>query len=507
LDLVDQIRVVFKVDSAALRDGLGRGVSSPAAEAERRLLAATRAARSLTSALGTLRNVAIAGGAAYALKSLVGVTAQAESSQIGIATLLQSADKASGVGTSFASAMNMAGETLAALRKEAVETPATFGKVAEAFQVVAMQARMAGMPLQDLTRLAGNMATLDQMLFGGSGVVARDVQQLMRGEAGDVATPVLAAEKLQLAALARRDQAAALAKMTKLLEVDPEARAASGRSFEGQLSTAKDRLSEIAQIAGRPLMARLNQSLGDMLGWLDQNRAKVEEIATKIGTGIAKAVEWVGKAIAWLVDNPLAAWALGITVVLDKVGLLGAAFKGVGLVLSGLATNPFFAAIAAAGGLIYGLVDFANQNKHDRGQRVSNMVNGGFYQALTGFNPNDASNVGWHDMEAKRKMALGFVLAASANAIAGTKNHVAVASTLGGGLRGLLQSTVPDMPIGRRTKAPVFNVDARNARVQVRQDITTNDPGQLAGATLAGAFRGLVQQTLTSSVLNPLVGR
>jgi len=52
-----------------------------------------------------------------------------------------------------------------------------------------------------------------------------------------------------------------------------------------------------------------------------------------------------------------------------------------------------------------------------------------------------------------------------------------------------------------------INVDARNARVQVRQDIQTNDPGQLAGATLAGAFRGLVQQTLTSSVLNPLVGR
>lgn len=50
-------------------------------------------------------------------------------------------------------------------------------------------------------------------------------------------------------------------------------------------------------------------------------------------------------------------------------------------------------------------------------------------------------------------------------------------------------------------------VNVGSARITVNQRITTNDPAQLAGATLLGAFRGLVKQTLTSSVLSPSVGR
>lgn len=356
MDITKIIRTVFRADT----DQFSRAMRSAKGSTD----AAIGGIEKLHKRLDGLRNLLAGGALTFGIgklvSGLININRNAETTRVGMATLIQSTERFVGNNMKFATALERSASVMAKLRKEAIDTPGTLQQVAEAFQTVYMRARGAGLSEDEIVKFAGNIATQDAMM-GGKGVVSRDVEQLLRGEAGDVATPQLAIIKKRIAGLVQRGKMQQAAKeIVTALDLDPEARKAAGQTFDGQLSSAKDKLEEIAMIAGKPLFEELNKGLTEMLKWLDKNKARVNEIAEKVGKGLVdafkflvKAVEAVGDAIQFIVDNPIAAFIAAIP-------LLYAAFTS-------LAAHPLFAALAALGSLFmtvkaYGAVGEAVTN-------------------------------------------------------------------------------------------------------------------------------------------------
>lgn len=523
-DITKNVKVHFGVGGL---DAIAKQMRSMDASARR----ATSAVEGIQRQLGGLKRMAMGGLAGYGLfqlgKGLVEVNAKAETMALGFATVIQSADKMRGKMTPFTSALGEAGDMMAMLRKEAVETPGTFEQVAGAFQTIGLQARAAGMDNAGISKLAGNIATLET--FTGTGVTSKDVQQLLRGEAGDVATPQLMGIKKQVAALARSGkQAEALKRITSALEMDPAARKAFGESFEGQVSTFKDQLTEIQKIAGKPLFEAANKALKDMSAWLGKNQAKVEKIARDIGEGIVKAVKAVIDAVAWLHEHHL----LGIVA---TVAVISKAFGGLGPILSLLAKNPLFAAIAAAaaglaflrgdpGKEVWGVRPGDSGQKISRSEILQMQAAGGSGWSIA----KDASGRGFgitgpggrtFNSVAAADMLKGIqkypssrdaYMKEARNELAGNAGVNATASSMMKSIQQraavLGQGNELISKVNWRTQLATIakskfeqTNNFSGTKINVEQKIETDDPSRIAGATLAGAFGALVRRPLSAS--------
>lgn len=355
MDITKIIRTIFRADTDQYQRAM-KGVRDITG-------GALGSIERLNQRIDRLRNMLAGGALGYGLGRLVGgllkVNQTSETTKIGLATLMQSTERFMGSNIKFGDALQRSGAMLAKLRQEAIDTPGTLQQVSQAFQTVYMRARGAGLKEDEIVKFAGNIATVDS-LMGNNGVVGRDVEQLLRGETGDVQTPQLAAIKREVAAMVQQGQMQEAARaLVNALDLDPEARKAAGESFEGQLSAAKDQLLVIAEIVGRPLFEEINKALGDMLKWLSQNKDQVEKIAKTVGTVVVDAFKAVmdvvgvlADAVEWLAEDTIARSFV------EAVGLVYVAFTL-------LSKHPIFVAVA---GLVAGIVAI---NKLVNGEKPS----------------------------------------------------------------------------------------------------------------------------------------
>jgi len=283
-----------------------------------------------------------------AVKGMADFATKMESTRLSMAVLLQSGDKLRGVMTPFGKAATEAGAAWDLIRQAAIQTPATTEQVAAGFNVIAMRARAAGMSLKDMVSLSANLATFD-MMSGGKGVVQMDVEQLARGSSGQIATGQLNVIKHELAALGREGKHAEMFKrVSEALALDPETKAAFGASMSGILSTFEDKMNQMKEMIGKPLMETVVVALKGMMEWLEKNEDAVKKIAktiTDILGGAFKAVGLVVKGIAVFMANDLT----------RGIGLVALAFGAVHIALNAMKAHPVIlalTAVAALGGAI-----------------------------------------------------------------------------------------------------------------------------------------------------------
>lgn len=564
-EIVQKVRTVFTADASGMHVALPR-IKQDAD-------AADNSVKKLQSSFGGLGSFITAAMGAMALKSLVSFNTEIENTRLGIASLLKSGDKMRGVMTPFATSAREAEEAFTMMRKAAITTPATTMQVADAFKVLALRARVAGMATKDLVALSANVATKD-MMMGGKGLVQMDIEQLLRGQSGQIATPELNMNRQRLAEMGRGGQSKQLLReVQRLLEVGPDEQAAWGASSGGMFATLQDQWDLFKEEVGKPVMGALIRSLKDVLKWLEKNKKLVKDIADAIGEGIVGAF----KALAWVLDSN-ALKLLGFVVIIKKIGQ---AWTGM---MALMAKHPVMAALMAAVTIVQGVQDATGAGKKaeksELGQaeeRFSGNVDdarkgraGGYaspfaeaiwkanqLQSLDGV-IKAANEAGVEEMslfgrrmtpddygalvsEATKALGAGFgpeqlqqfeaeraalkkaeeEAAAALNGFASATNGViAKMAALGIGLPAMEADALGNKSVKKGwisvpqlmansmgglnvknvevKKAPV--VDARGSKITVNQQIKTDDPGRLAGATLTGAFVGAFARPLSANM-------
>lgn len=114
----------------------------------------------------------------------------------------------------------------------------------------------------------------------------------------------------------------------------PEAVAAA-EEFGDEMAKVEAAWSGAKHTFGAEVMRQLLPHLKEMTAWIAKNPAKIREIATELGGGVARAVVGIRDAIAWIVDHrdDIAKWLPGLAV-------------GFGAVVAAL--NPIVGILASA---------------------------------------------------------------------------------------------------------------------------------------------------------------
>lgn len=338
--------------------------------------------------LSTSKVAALIGaGAGVALGvSLVSAAREAENTRLAITTLVSSADSmVSGPFAGVNEAFAFSADLIKQMREEAISTPATFEGLRDSFRDVVVQARQAGASYSDIIKLSGDMSTMNKTLGFGDGVVSKDVQQLLRGEIGDINTPQLKAIRKEVQELHKAGKAAEQLKLIMAAVKVPEAiRAMQENSFDGALSSLQDEWSMFREEAGKPVLDYLTSEIKEVLKYVRENREAVKQWATEIGAGVLDAVKDVKAALVWMWDHreEIVQWAkmlVGGALLVKALGLVGdivAGFKGLTAVFTGLAAHPFMVALLAAVAAVVALKQFVDDPEGTTIEQSSNLMGG-----------------------------------------------------------------------------------------------------------------------------------
>lgn len=503
-DVIQNVRTIFTADSSALRSELGR----------------------ITSTLSRLQSLALGLAGSYGLgrviKGLVEVNAQSETTAIGIATMVQAADRMNGRMTPFTTALGIAKSTLEDLRQVAVDTPATFDQVAESFRAIVFPARTAGMSMKAIAQLAGDVATLESA-EGSPGLISRDIAQLLRGT-NNVDSQFLRPFKDELLKLVKQgNQAGAIKRIGEIIQLDPEARRAFGDSFEGKVSTFQDQIQAIQRAAGAPLFEVANEYLAKMSKWLTENKDEVKRIAKEVGEGLVKAFLAVKNVVQWLIESGVGEMAVKIMLGVKAVGLLGGAFNALIPILGGLAASPLWAIIATSVAAFAALATLwpavASAAEKDRaviegakkgtggmvagaiagqiqGRGVLGLSDAIFDATAIAVDPNrELRGALTRESERFNREQMAKVTVANmSNDIAKAESQSLDAAFANGAMS---RASWEDLAPSISKKMPV-NIDARGAKITVNTKLETDDPARFADASIKSAFLGASAKPLAA---------
>lgn len=484
---------------------MGREVNRQERADHRRRLAELRQLKEARArAMGVVGGVARAGvgtamvGGAIGLAAGVGLTKtlvdEARSAQnewLGMTTLINSAD--SMVGGPLANvnaAFKESRVLLDQLREAAAATPGTFDDINTAFRDVVVPARRMGAEYKDIIKLASDMSTMTRVLGFDQGTVSRDVQQLLRGDIGDVQTPQLAAMRFEIAKLVKSGKGAqALGKIQQALAIPTPIMAEFEGTFDAQFATLTDEWKAFAREAGKPVLGWLTEELRAALKWLKENRDEVKKWARDLSEGVVKALKQVKEILAWIASNSeqIIGWAkwlagaAGLAVVVTAMNGIIMAVKGLialgpalGVSMS-RAFGPLTTAAAALGfvveatGADMGVVDT------DKDFREFKKKNAGLEERL---------------MRADVKETLRLQDMGQA-ALGNTPFDFRPTRPSEG--PGFFDQVTPASPLARVTN----NIDARGARVSVNIDkVETDNPAMLARQSLTAGFTAVARQPI-----------
>jgi hypothetical protein len=462
----------------------------------------------------------------------------AEDARLGITTLIQSAD--SMVGGPFANVQAAFAESaklMADMRLEAVNTPGTFEDISAAWRDTAVQARMAGADYSETIKLAGNMATLSKVYGFEGGVVSRDVQQMLRGEFGDVATPQLMAIKEQVKELHKAGkEAEKLALIMNATDLNPDLKKKFGEGFTGTFASLQDEWSLFAGEAGKPIMGWLTDQMKEALTWINANREAVKGWAIDLGEGVVSVMEDIKAALVWMWKHreDIIGWAVSLgTAVATVFGFVGDLIGGlesiIGLgpalgVALGLALGPIGKAAIAlgwivdsiakiaketAGGMPVGATDFfPNAVSAEEGRKRWAQVNaekkailgqdtftalGVPVELALGYDPKARDGFGRYFVD---NLASGYSLFDKSQAGAEALRRQLQAD----GARQAMSALSPNeakikLPWDMRTPVPPV-IHANGTKITINQRVETDNPAQLARASLLAGFTAVVRSPI-----------
>lgn len=441
-------------------------------------------------------------------KTLIDEARGAQNEWLGMTTLINSADSIVGgplrdVNRAFIESRVL----LDQLRVAAADTPGTFDDINTAFRDVVIPARMAGAEYKEIIKLASDMSTMTKVLGFDQGTVSRDVQQLLRGEMGDVQTPQLAAQRKEIAKLVQSGRSAeALAKMRSALAVPAPIMEQFSGGFDANFATLEDEWKSFAREAGKPILGWLTEELKSALKWVQENRAAVKRWAEDLGMGVVQALKDIKAFLAWMWEHreDIIGWAkwlagaAGLAVIVTAVNGIVMALKGLIALAPALgvsmsrAFGPVVAAAAALGFLVdalgfeMGAVDTDKEVRafKSKGPDVEDWY--ALAKETERLQRVGQEALGTTEFDFRRRP-----MASEGPGFFGGVNETRPPNPLEA--MGLAASQAVADKLARVTN----NIDARGARVNVNIDrVETDNPAMLARESLTAGFLGVAKQPI-----------
>lgn len=196
---------------------------------------------------------------------------------------------------------------LAEIRKEADKTPFAFDEMAKAVAGLMPAAKQAGKPLMDLVKQAEILAASNPMQ--GLEGAAFSLREAVSGDF----TSIIERFNLPRSYLnqLKAEGVPALEAVSKaMLSMGYDADLVSNlaTTAKGRWSTFMDTIDGIKRRIGSGLFDNLKTALTDAQGWLDSNKAKIDEWADRIGTVVANVTSLMmttlPQAFAWFRNLP-----------------------------------------------------------------------------------------------------------------------------------------------------------------------------------------------------------
>lgn len=520
--IIQEVKTVFSAEMGSLRAEMARlaaqakNVENPLDKIERKLKGIADRVLGITAVSGA---AAVFGLGAMA-KGLVDISAKTETANLGMALMIQSAERLRGRVVPVGEAIGEAASTMNDLRKAARDTPGTLDQVRDAYQAIMGPGLRSGMSRAEIVKIAAQIATQDA-LSDTPGLVIRDVSQALRGR-NDADSGVLQMSGVvpKAAELARKGKHGdSLRMLAGALKVDDGFLKASGESFEGRMATFNDQVDELKRKAGGPLFKFATEELAKMSAWLDTNQEQVVAMAKTIGETLLGAIKSVIKGLEWMYENRerIILWAkmlVGAAVLVKAVDMMGSMVKAMKAMI-GLAPTLATAFTTAFAGLfaVAAILDAiggvqmdplhgakpepasVDQVSQKRWSRLSQAMDAAENMSGPGAREKVQDSVNavlseererggddWQD-RAERRLEREIYQPTIARSAADASDRRRSAAT----------ATARD--ITRKRKLPkgapfsgATNIDARGSRITVNARVTTDDPAQFADVSLKSAF-------------------
>jgi len=243
------------------------------------------------SGLRSVMGMALGGGLiAGGYKAFIGFNSEMQKLKIGLTTVLSM-----GFHIPFERAKKESDALFATFQKMSAESPATTKDFVEMANSISGAVLAAGMGTKDLAEMTKGAIIASSALGVESGMLARDVGQMLRGNVTAV-DPF--AERL-LSGVGETDMKKFNAKSDKERAVivkaaldQPSLKAAAKEfenSWDGATSTLKDNLQLALGDAGGGLMKSLTEEVQKWNTWIVANPAKIKEITTSMANGLKEA--------------------------------------------------------------------------------------------------------------------------------------------------------------------------------------------------------------------------
>lgn len=366
-----------------------------------------KAAREMERLRNRMRMIGMAAGIAgitavgLAIRKLVSdlvqIPSAAQDAQRGLAIIMQSTF---GV-RKYDEARNAARGIYNELMRISDVSPGNITDYMEAFRDVASMAQGTGASVKELIDLTQSLVTLEKIYGFQTGVVSRDVRQMLGGM-GNIAliqTPQFKQMSLEAAKMAREgDKAGAVRMITRAATMDPTAITEFGMAWSSQLDTMQNNWIRFTMLVGEPVLQWLTDELRSANGWLKSNKEMIRQFARTLSTKIIAALKWVKEAVMTISKNwhkivmaakiwaTLWVWSGVISGIRAAVAMFQSmlisihairdASRGIGDGFKGWASS-LMGIVQAVGAIVIGLVMIAAEQR-----RFQRSVSGGVGGAL-----------------------------------------------------------------------------------------------------------------------------
>lgn len=306
-----------------VEDGTTAGAQAAERNLERVEQKGARVGQSITASLG--RAFAAIGGG-YLLQRAVGgviaLNAEIETAVNGMGALLSAK-----FGLTIADGLSLARSELAGLREDAARGVGELGNYLTAYQLLLSPVTGAGGDLDKVRELTRQALAAGFALQGQAGLelAPRDVMQaLSQGASTEtfVVNQALDAAGISQSQFNAMTGAERLDALTEAFAKFEPAIEAMGKSWDAQMGTLRDGVSELLRMVTRPLFERWSEQLQATNRWLDEHMDQLESVLTVVGDRLVQAWDHVIANLKTYIA------LLTTATVLQQTGLAGAAGRG-----------------------------------------------------------------------------------------------------------------------------------------------------------------------------------
>ena len=240
-------------------------------------------------------------------RALVDFNSDLEQAKIQMAGLMEM-----NTGGTFADNMVKSEQLVGRLQQRARASIGTTKDMVQMASMLAQPLSSVQATLGDIEDVTAQVVVASRAMGVESSVAARDVDQAIREQfhavdqfTGKVLAPlgfVGEEGRKKFNALTQQERFMQLRKALNSPAIKDMAKAQEG-SFAGVLSTFQDTIQMTLGSVGVPLFRTLTAEIRSWNDWLDKNKAKLDEIGSKIGRGLVSAFETLKSITIFLYDN------------------------------------------------------------------------------------------------------------------------------------------------------------------------------------------------------------